>query len=137
MTPQELCEFCYKYSDTEMSEHKSFAMQTSMGQLMDWLGDGSVYDLSEFFTNVDETKLNILFLTGLLRCTFAHGHQIPGWEEFRVRGLLQGQKLCEVNGKSDRFDMIFRGLINPDRWLSPFDKHLDKLLGIHEKFQRD
>lgn len=129
-TPEEVCELAYRYSAAEQNEvgHCSNIMRGIMG----WLFEGDKESITKFYEIIDESKLNLLYLSAVARAASGHGEQISTWEGYRLRALASAEQRFP-----EKYKAVFAGLLKPDKYRSGTEGAFDRVMSIHPNFVRD
>lgn len=132
MTPPELCTLVYKtFADESVN-----ALCHIMNPVYDWLQDGDVASLTEFYTTLDVERMNLLHLAGLVRQTCSYGHKIPGWDAYRLRAIDEARVRYPAQSVLDAFYNLL-----DDPWIvdepNSLSTSFDQLVGIHPTLVRD
>lgn len=135
MTPQEVCELTYsKCKNPNDDNASSRDLGVPMKIVMNWLWNGDVSSITEYYRLLDEKKLCLLLLAGMVRAAFGHGAQISTWNDYRLRAIEEAKARFP-----DTYQDAFCGLLDIS-WAETktgTEGSFDRLIGIHPTFVRD
>lgn len=132
MTPEQVCELIYERSARDDETVNS--LSPVLGEIMEWLFNGDMESITRFYEIADVTRMKLVYLAGVIRAAFGHGHQISTWNNYRLRAIEEAKVRFP-----NRYKGAFIGLINysPAEDISETSGAFDRLIGIHSTFVRE